>query len=579
MPNPVIFIRRLYFTRRGAALGRQFYIDSAAGGGGTGSFANPWNSVATVNALDSSSMLPDDIYNFKGTFAESLIPPVSGEENHPVIFRTYGDGCTLDGTTAVTGWTQHSGEIWKKTSFTDPAGSPSYLMLFENGVRLRQLTAIPDGEPNSNPGDRAGFYLDDAGNTLYVQCSDGADPNGKTMRWSRTGSERRGIRADGGSAADGRSYLTFDGFLLYGWSQHGASVNHTSAVTAPWTTDITFQNIEASYCGVQGFRIHAPTTDSILRVAVRNCIAHHTNGEGIWFSGSYTDVENNLVHNNGLGKSTLGWGTLQIAGAIISGVRSKYNKIHGNTVYVSDQSEYFGDGLVLTPSCNSLIDVENEAGVRPLGVEVYNNVAYDPAGPDAVGTTGITFLNSGQDTLVYNNIFRQNAVQNCWMNTNGGAGAASGTKAYHNVVYMNNATGAIAVNVASTGGDMDMRNNIVVSVTTASGRHISISSANEALSTFNRNLWVGGQGGNGPFRVENTDRLFSYWQSTLGNDANGISTTLANVGWTVDPPTAYTFLPDADFIGLGAGELVAAAGVDKNGVTRDASPEIGPYER
>lgn len=94
-----------------------YYIDSVTGNdreSGTSQGA-PWRTIDRVNR---ASLNPGDTVLFRRgrLWRETLAPPASGTSNAPVTFGAYGAESqppVISGADLLTGWTQHSGNIWR----------------------------------------------------------------------------------------------------------------------------------------------------------------------------------------------------------------------------------------------------------------------------------------------------------------------------------------------------------------------------------------------------------------------------------------------------------------------------------
>jgi hypothetical protein len=75
-----------------------YYVSTTGLDTNPGTQAQPWKTIAKVNAL---SFSPDDFILFKRgeTWSETLIPPSSGSAGNPITFGAYGMGDlpTIDG--------------------------------------------------------------------------------------------------------------------------------------------------------------------------------------------------------------------------------------------------------------------------------------------------------------------------------------------------------------------------------------------------------------------------------------------------------------------------------------------------
>lgn len=80
----------LFLTSSTAWAGTAYYVDPTAAGGGTGTYASPWNSIAQVNAKAFSA--GDDVYFKAGTtltMTTHLLVDWHGTESDPVVIGAY----------------------------------------------------------------------------------------------------------------------------------------------------------------------------------------------------------------------------------------------------------------------------------------------------------------------------------------------------------------------------------------------------------------------------------------------------------------------------------------------------------
>lgn len=104
---------------RAMAAGKTYYV-SVTGNDttGDGSIGNPWKTIQKA----ASTMTAGDVCEIRaGVYRETIRPTNSGTSANPIIFRAYsGESVTVSGAEAVTGWTQHSGNIYKAPMSFDP---------------------------------------------------------------------------------------------------------------------------------------------------------------------------------------------------------------------------------------------------------------------------------------------------------------------------------------------------------------------------------------------------------------------------------------------------------------------------
>lgn len=114
--------------------GTIYYVDAVAGNdanNGT-SVLTAWKSVAKVTSLEFGMSTGTMICFKRGqTHYGNLKILKSGTASAPIIVDAYGTGTApiISGNILLTGWTQHSGNIWKTTLSSAPASTPKYLFV------------------------------------------------------------------------------------------------------------------------------------------------------------------------------------------------------------------------------------------------------------------------------------------------------------------------------------------------------------------------------------------------------------------------------------------------------------------
>nr|MBD3621781.1 hypothetical protein [Sunxiuqinia sp.] len=110
-----------------------YYVSSEGNDTNAGtSTSDAWKSLAKVNSFIPA---PGDQILFRrgDTWKGTLIPSASGNSGSPIVYGAYGSGNKpkIYGSTEVTGWTLHSGNIYKATF-----SSSSIEQLFVNGEKV-----------------------------------------------------------------------------------------------------------------------------------------------------------------------------------------------------------------------------------------------------------------------------------------------------------------------------------------------------------------------------------------------------------------------------------------------------------
>jgi parallel beta-helix repeat protein len=122
-----------------------FYVDPAAGGGGNGSLASPWNSLSQVT---NATLSPGQSVGLKGgaTFTGQLMLTESGAAGSPITIGSYGTGQAI-----LTSQTLGSGPIYLNGS--------DYVVV--DNIRIDQTSGVN--------GDRKGIYLRNGANNCIIR--------------------------------------------------------------------------------------------------------------------------------------------------------------------------------------------------------------------------------------------------------------------------------------------------------------------------------------------------------------------------------------------------------------------------
>ncbi|MBL8001352.1 MAG: right-handed parallel beta-helix repeat-containing protein [Flavobacteriales bacterium] len=142
MTSPLRALAMLAFS--GWALLAQattYYVSPNGNDANSGtSESQAWRTIARVNQL-SFGLQPGDAVLFQkgGTYRGTLVVASSGTTTSPITIGAYGTGAkpVISGSSVVTGWTVHQGNIWKA-----PLAGP-VKMLFSNG-QLMTLARYPN---------------------------------------------------------------------------------------------------------------------------------------------------------------------------------------------------------------------------------------------------------------------------------------------------------------------------------------------------------------------------------------------------------------------------------------------------
>ncbi|MFA6081817.1 MAG: hypothetical protein WC773_00165 [Patescibacteria group bacterium] len=223
-----------------------YYVDAATGldtndGKSEGA---PW---LTINKAATTLVAGDTVYIKNGVYREGVSFTVSGTSGSPITFSAYPEHSpVLDGGVAVSDWTLHAGNVYKTTWNYTSAG------FWEDTTKL--LT------PNGAVPDAAGeWYLDDAGNTLYVWPSDSANPATHTYEASvpTVASTTSGNMLE----MTGENYITINGLKTIHANNDGINMSGTS-------TGLVFNDVISEDNTYDGFSQHNTVRTTVTNITV-----------------------------------------------------------------------------------------------------------------------------------------------------------------------------------------------------------------------------------------------------------------------------------------------------------------------
>lgn len=443
----------------GTAFPATYYVSPSGSNSNAGtSVAAPLKTIN--NALDRTA--PGDfVFIRAGTYREEVEAKRAGAPGKPVFITAYPDETpVIKGSDLVTGWVQHSGNIWKKTGW--PHNSQQVFVDFDSGhyQSLQQIgnpsqfygsweypTPISGGLANMAAGR---FFYDQAAQTLYIQLPDNSDPNAHTIEASV---RRRvlfmhqpyiyvkGLRfrhsnvsafAQQGGAIELSSnstleqvdvqYMDFAG-VGFGYLQDNGRIldsnvsnNGSAGVTAVSARNFLVRNVTMTYNNNRNFNVnwHAGGFKAAANAygVVENCIVAYNKGPGIWFdhtrSGMPVVVRNNYVYDNGRGEGAIlfevgnnGW--------IYNNVVAR-NSIRGIYLAASDSSYVYNNTIYGTLE-RAGIEV---AGMPRAGATLYNNVIQNNIISHGTSTYDLYFAAPGPQVAGnrsnYNLIYRAGAI-------------------------------------------------------------------------------------------------------------------------------------------------------------------------
>lgn len=410
------------------AFGTNYYIDKATGNDSNpGTIGLPFKTIS--KGVSSVSAPGDSVFIAPGFYRErvSIINGINGTIQNPITVKRYGVGAVvIDGSAAVTSWTNISGEIYKSTP-----GFAVRAVVIDN-TPLYPVAPLGTAEECAAPYNtyagtsglwQEGRYLyESSTGDLYVWAPGGGNPSSH--------SELGVINAAHGTSLVtvylwGTNNWTFDGLTL----QFGdAGLNQLSG------TGITLKNSIVrfnNYAGAAG--VHTLTNNLIYY----NVMTNWPRGRYPWIWGSWPGsvsldpngglADNNAIFMNG-GEGILAYNSTGTGGAVFQ------NNTVGNNWSVQIYADNFKnpviknnfvystpDNVWKTNNGQSANDYDISKRLRGTGIQlanedynagchldnalIINNIVvgarmgFGYAAEGACGTVGL------QNTKVYNNTF------------------------------------------------------------------------------------------------------------------------------------------------------------------------------
>ncbi|MBA2482072.1 MAG: right-handed parallel beta-helix repeat-containing protein [Planctomycetes bacterium] len=368
----------------------------------TGSDANPGSASAplrTINKAVNAVSAGGTVWIRGGTYREEITMSRSGTASAPIIVSAYnGEKPVIKGSQVVTGWTQHSGSIYKKTGWIYNSQQ-----VFDDGAPLQQI-GIPaaygngisvDGTPyitavGSNLSSMAPgrFWYDRTNKVLYVWLANSSHPANSVMEAS---TQRRIM------TLYATNYVQVKGLAFRHSSTAAFQVGGAGVELGANTT---LENCDVQWCDFAGITAgYQKSGDKIL-----NCIVSNNGDSGIGISSSFgflirgcTIASNNyrkfnfLWHAGGVKVTTDGYGTLD---------QNTVRDNKGNGIWF----DYADSGNANVISRNQVINNVGDAGIMieaSKSFTVKNNVV------SGNGKRGI-YIASSDNVGVYDNTLTGN---------------------------------------------------------------------------------------------------------------------------------------------------------------------------
>jgi hypothetical protein len=205
-------------TSSGSAAANTVYIDPSVSVSGDGSIGSPYKYWSEVTFTPGYSYLQK-----RGTAArESVIIGTSGTAGSTITIGAYGTGALpiIQGSETESGWSPVSGNIYSKTINPGPGGGLG--LAAEDGTVLKNLQWNTDAATTFSGASAGSYSYNYNTGTVYVWCSDNADPDMHTMEISR---RLHGVNGTG------VSYISINNLHVRYASLHGISFADSHYIT------------------------------------------------------------------------------------------------------------------------------------------------------------------------------------------------------------------------------------------------------------------------------------------------------------------------------------------------------------
>lgn len=423
------------------------YVDSAAAGGGDGSYATPWNALTSV---EGHALVAGDVVLLKrgSLWRDNLLVGWSGTLDNPIVIMDYGSGDLpkITGSALVATWTQHSGDIWQATLAAEPK-----VVLFDGVV----------GSPQANHDacTAAGHWCWESG-VLYVYST--SDPDTAfTAPGVEAGTSRWGIYTNYVE----RDYISISNIDLYGF-------DGSPAIHAQYPAGWTISGVTVEKSARTGFHLIAPTDLIVHGCTLTGIRTLVTGWKGIYCygvdsthtGGDISIYDNDVTYWTSYGVHVLGYSYLY--------------RCHNVTVYDNDLSHnttgayfsYVEDGSVYGNTCADNLMGPNSTGLEQYGLafqtasnmDIYDNeISAGRCGIEiwawVPGVAPFPLSGPSDGNKVHHN--------KIWSNSEHGfliyEGNCAQTEIYRNIIYGNHYAGiAVTENSAEAAGNVIRHNTL-----------------------------------------------------------------------------------------------------------------------
>lgn len=580
------------------AAGTTYYV--ATTGNDSNNGTNLSTPFKTIQKAASVMTAGDTCYVRGGVYRETVTPAHSGTTTNPILFKQYNnEEVTISGSDLVTGWTQHSGSIYKATvnwDYMNGAGNTLFVdgaLIHEarwpNSTNLLDRATYATVDSSVNGGSENNWTLTDSalnsfpndywnGAIVYVQCNNWSIQTGKIVDFNgSTGTithtplfnmaewytpRANDIYCITGSlnALDTANewYKDTSTNTLYLWVSGGG--NPSSKTVEFRRREYAFDLSGKSHIQIEGINLRGSQVnfenasnctlkdslitgaDKFFKEGMNNDPARSGAKPGIYLEGEYNTIRDSEI-------TDMFWSAIQLGG--------QHNRIINNYIHHSSVYNMNGNGILMSGiyqliSHNTINSTARSAlsGQMTKSVIQYNEI-FDTC--KLTGDTASVYLpNSNMDnTQIHHNIVHENQAHY-------GSGIyfdnfCSNTLVYNNVVY-NNSNFGIQVNVPA---------------------NFTLVYNNTIYNKGSIYSWAPSG-----TKYENDMYGTKYINNIQSNMADKGSDTLKLNNYTTTSSSQFTNAASGDFT-LASGSGAIDYGVEIEGVTdgfSGSAPDAGAYE-